>query len=57
VVHTAEEPPNHGRICLAMIGCTMKSRKADRKIVTAYGTTALRAAGAAAGSMADIRFR
>jgi hypothetical protein len=35
VVHTAAEPPNQGRICLAMIGWTRKSRNDDRKIVAA----------------------
>src|SRR2546430_9293827 len=35
-VHTAALPPNHGRIILAISGCTWKSRKALRKIVTAY---------------------
>jgi hypothetical protein len=35
VVHTAAEPPNHGRICLAMIGCTRNSRNDERKIVAA----------------------
>jgi hypothetical protein len=38
VLHTAEEPPNHGRIDFAMIGCTAKSRKADREIVKAYSS-------------------
>src|SRR5882724_375356 len=36
IVHTAALPPNHGRITLAISGCTWKSRKALRKIVTAY---------------------
>jgi hypothetical protein len=40
VVHTAAEPPNHGRICLAMIGCTRNSRNDDRKMVAAYGSVA-----------------
>jgi hypothetical protein len=35
VVHTAADPPNHGRIILAMIGWTWKSRNAERKIVAA----------------------
>jgi hypothetical protein len=35
VVHTAAEPPNHGRICLAMIGWTRNSRNEERKIVPA----------------------
>src|SRR6266498_243786 len=35
VVHTAADPPNHGRICLAMIGCNRKSRNALKKIVAA----------------------
>ena len=34
------EPPNHGRICLAMIGWTRNSRNAERKIVPAYGRVA-----------------
>jgi len=34
-LHTAEEPPNQGRIALATIGWTAKSRKADRKTVRA----------------------
>jgi hypothetical protein len=40
VVHTAEEPPNQGRICLAINGCTRNSRKADSKIVEAYRSMA-----------------
>jgi hypothetical protein len=40
VVHTAAEPPNHGRICLAMIGCTRNSRNDERNIVAAYGSVA-----------------
>jgi hypothetical protein len=28
VVQTAEEPPNQGNICLAMMGWTMNSKKA-----------------------------
>ena len=36
VAHTAADPPNHGRICLAMIGCTRNSRKAPRKMAPAY---------------------
>jgi len=35
VVHTAEVPPNHGRICLAMIGWTRNSRNADSAMVRA----------------------
>ena len=35
VVHTAADPPNQGRICLAMTGWTRNSRKADRPIVAA----------------------
>jgi hypothetical protein len=34
-LHTAAEPPNHGRIILAMSGCTWNNRKALRKMVTA----------------------
>ncbi len=37
-----------------MIGCTRKSRNADRKIVAAYGSTAIRAFGCAVDSMADM---
>src|SRR4051794_27597598 len=29
VVHTAAVPPNHGRICFAISGCTRKIRNAD----------------------------
>jgi hypothetical protein len=36
VVHTDADPPNHGRMTLAMRGCTWKSRNALRKMVTAY---------------------
>src|SRR6195256_826644 len=36
IVHTAAVPPNHGRIILAISGCTWKSRKALRKIVMAW---------------------
>jgi hypothetical protein len=36
VVHTAEDPPNLGSSCLATIGSATKSRKALRKIVSAY---------------------
>jgi hypothetical protein len=42
VVHTPAEPPNQGRICLAMIGCTRNSRNDERKIVAAYGSVASR---------------
>jgi hypothetical protein len=35
VVHPEADPPNHGRIILAMIGWTWKSRNALRKIVNA----------------------
>jgi len=34
VVHTADEPPNQGSICLAMMGCTMNKRNALVKMVT-----------------------
>jgi hypothetical protein len=40
VVHTPAEPPNQGRICLAITGCTRNSRNDDRKIVAAYGSVA-----------------
>jgi hypothetical protein len=33
--HTAAEPPNHGRICLAMSGWTRNSRNALLKMVPA----------------------
>jgi hypothetical protein len=33
VVHTADDPPNHGRINFANIGWIRKRRKALRKIV------------------------
>ncbi len=33
VLHTAEVPPNHGRIILAIMGWTANKRKADKKIV------------------------
>src|SRR6267378_2909896 len=36
VVHTAAVPPDPGRMTFAISGCTWKSRKALRKIVTAY---------------------
>ena len=35
VVHTAGDPPNHGRMNRAISGCTWNSRKALRKIVVA----------------------
>ena len=35
VLHTAAEPPNHGRMILPIIGCTSNSRNALRKIVQA----------------------
>jgi hypothetical protein len=47
VVHTAAEPPNHGRICLAMIGCTRNSRNDERKMVAAYGSVATSDSGVA----------
>ncbi len=37
VVHTDAAPPNHGRIAFASNSCTWNSRKALRKMVTAYG--------------------
>src|SRR5512136_1510041 len=54
VVHTAVVPPNHGRICLAMIGWTRNSRNADRKIVSAYGSTDGRA-GTPIAAVVDMR--
>jgi hypothetical protein len=35
VLQTAEDPPNHGRIILAITGCTSNRRKADSEIVNA----------------------
>jgi hypothetical protein len=32
--YTAEVPPNHGRVILAITGCTSNSRKGDQKMVT-----------------------
>ena len=40
VVQTADVPPNHGRIILAMTGWTSKSRKADKEMVRAYKSMA-----------------
>jgi hypothetical protein len=45
VVQTPAEPPNHGRICFAMIGWTRNSRNDERKIVAAYGSVATREYG------------
>jgi hypothetical protein len=42
VLHTADVPPNHGKIILAMTGCTWKRRKAEREIVRAYKTMGTR---------------
>ncbi len=36
VVQTPALPPNQGRICHAMIGWTMNSRKPPEKMVAAY---------------------
>ncbi|HSA90650.1 MAG TPA: hypothetical protein VLF42_12205 [Burkholderiales bacterium] len=47
MVQTAAEPPNHGRICLAMIGWTRNSRNDERKIVAAYGSVAASDSGVA----------
>jgi hypothetical protein len=47
VVHTPAEPPNHGRICFAMIGWTRNSRNDDRKIVAAYGSVPANDSGVA----------
>jgi len=33
ITHTAAEPPNQGRICLAIRGCTRKREKALMKMV------------------------
>ncbi len=33
VVQTDADPPNHGRMILAMIGCTWNSRNALKKMV------------------------
>ena len=35
VVHTAADPPNHGRICFAMMGWTRNSRNALVEMVSA----------------------
>ena len=35
VVHTAAVPPNHGKICLAISGCTRKIRNADSEMTNA----------------------
>ena len=35
VVHTAADPPNHGRINLAISGCTANRRNALKNMVTA----------------------
>jgi hypothetical protein len=35
VIHTAVDPPNHGRIILAIMGWSWKSKKAPRKMVAA----------------------
>jgi hypothetical protein len=57
VVQTAAEPPNHGRISLAMIGWTRKSRNALPKIVSAKSGMNGRVCAAAArrrvGASAD----
>jgi hypothetical protein len=45
VVQTPAEPPNQGRICLAMIGWTRNSRNDERKIVAAYGSVPSREYG------------
>ncbi len=36
VVQTLALPPNHGRICLAMMGWTRNSNRADSAIEAAY---------------------
>ena len=38
VLHTADVPPNHGRMILAMIGCNSKRRNADSAIVSEYSS-------------------
>jgi hypothetical protein len=38
VVHTPAEPPNQGRICFAITGCTRNRRKALRNTVSGYRT-------------------
>ncbi len=35
VTSSGAEPPNHGRICLAMMGCTRNSRNAPKKMAAA----------------------
>lgn len=39
VVDTPAAPPNPGRICLAIRGCTRNSRNVDRKTVAANSGT------------------
>ena len=43
LVHTAAEPPNHGRISFAISGCTWNSRNALSRIVAAKSTAGTRA--------------
>src|SRR5580658_3034227 len=56
LVQTAADPPNQGRMSLAMSGCTWKSRNALRRIVAAKssaGTRGLLVCGDAGDSLAD----
>src|SRR5258706_4631163 len=50
VVHTAALPPNHGRITLAISGCTWKSRQALRKTQPAFRIIKFRHPGRREGS-------
>ncbi len=58
---TAADPPNHGRICLAISGCTRNSRNALLKMVPANsglsqsdGSAVATADGVAAASAAGM---
>ena len=42
LVHTAADPPNHGRISFAISGWTWKSRKALSRIVAAKSSAGTR---------------
>src|ERR1700681_2924680 len=56
LVQTAADPPNHGRMSLAMSGCTWKSRNALRRMVAAKssaGTRALFVGGDAGDTLTD----
>src|SRR5579859_2209404 len=56
LVHTAAEPPNHGRISFAMSGCTWNSRNALSRMVApnrAAGTRGLAVSGDSGDSLTD----